>query len=55
MNRGTQIPGPRFPTLQQAAKDQATRLFRLAVADCPRDFIELHAANIELKTLGAAP
>ena len=41
--------------LRQGAKDQATRLFRLAVADCPKDFIELHAANVELKTLGVTP
>jgi lipoprotein NlpI len=41
--------------LRQGAKDQATRLFGLAVANCPKDFIELHAANAELKTLGATP
>jgi lipoprotein NlpI len=41
--------------LRQGAKDQATRLFRLAVADCPKDFIELHAASVELKTLGITP
>jgi lipoprotein NlpI len=41
--------------LQQGAKDQATRLFRLTVAECPKDFIELHAANAELKTLGVKP
>jgi hypothetical protein len=39
----------------KGAKDEATRLFRLASSDCPRDFTEWHAANAELKALGAAP
>ncbi len=38
----------------QNDKDQAARLFRLAVADCPRDFIERPAAKAELKALGTA-
>ena len=40
--------------LQQSKKDGATRLFRLAVAGCPKDFIEYEGANAELKALGAA-
>jgi hypothetical protein len=38
--------------LQQGAKMEATLLFRLAAADCPKDFVELPAANTELKALG---
>jgi lipoprotein NlpI len=38
--------------LQHGAKDQATRLFRLAASGCPRGFIEFIAANAELKALG---
>ena len=41
--------------LRQGAKDEATRLFRLAASDCPKDFIEWPAANAELKSLGAMP
>jgi tetratricopeptide (TPR) repeat protein len=41
--------------LLQGAKDEASRLFRLAASDCPRNLIEWPAANAELKALGAAP
>jgi lipoprotein NlpI len=40
--------------LQTGAKDEATRLFRLAASDCPHGFTEWGAANAELKALGAA-
>ena len=42
-------------SLMEGAKDEAARLFRLTASDCPRDFAEWHAANAELKALGAAP
>jgi lipoprotein NlpI len=42
-------------SLMKGSKDEATRLFRLAASDCPRDFVEWDAANSELKALGAAP
>jgi lipoprotein NlpI len=42
-------------SLMKGAKEQATRLLRLASSDCPRDFTEWDAANAELKALGAAP
>jgi lipoprotein NlpI len=39
--------------LQQGARDEATRLFRLAATDCPRDdFVEGPAAKAELTALG---
>ena len=38
--------------LRQGAKDEATRLFRLATAQCPKTFDEWSAANAELKMLG---
>ena len=38
--------------LQGGSKDDAARLFRLAVADCPKSFAEFIAANAELKELG---
>jgi lipoprotein NlpI len=41
--------------LRQGAKDEAARLFRLAVADCPKSFYEWFGANAELKALGATP
>ena len=41
--------------LRQGAKDDATRLIRLAASDCPKTFDEWLAANAELKALGAAP
>ncbi len=40
--------------LRTGAKDEAARLFRLAAADCPQDFVEWSAANAELKALVAA-
>lgn len=42
-------------SLMKGARDEATRLFRLAANDCPRGFIEWTAAKAELKALGAAP
>ena len=39
--------------LRLGDKDEATRLFRLASSDCPREVNEWTAA--ELKALGAAP
>jgi lipoprotein NlpI len=42
-------------TLQQARKDEATRLFRGAVAHCPKALIEWSAANAELNALGVKP
>ncbi len=41
--------------LQRGDKGAATRLFRLAAADCPKDFNEHDAAVAELRTLGATP
>jgi lipoprotein NlpI len=41
--------------LQQGAKENAARLFRLAAADCPREFVEGPAASAELKMLGVSP
>lgn len=41
--------------LVAGAKDDAVRLFRLAAADCPKDYLESPAANAELRALGAAP
>ncbi len=41
--------------LQRRAKDEATRLFRLAAAECPESFTEYAAALAELKALGASP
>jgi lipoprotein NlpI len=40
--------------LQQGAKAEAARLFRLAAADCPREFVEGHAAVSELDALGGS-
>jgi lipoprotein NlpI len=40
--------------LQQGAKEDATRLFQLAAADCPKNFDESWAAGAELKALAAA-
>jgi lipoprotein NlpI len=39
--------------LQQGAKEEATRLFRLAAADCPRAFVEGPSASSELEALAA--
>jgi lipoprotein NlpI len=41
--------------LQQGAKEEATRLFRLAAAECPREFVEGHAASSELEALAEGP
>jgi len=41
--------------LRGGAKPEATRLFTLAARDCPKTWIELEAANAELKALAAAP
>jgi tetratricopeptide (TPR) repeat protein len=41
--------------LQQDVKEESARLFRLAAADCPRDFVEGAAAYAELKALGMGP
>ncbi len=41
--------------LLRDAKEEATRWFRTAVKDCPRDVIERSAANAELKALDAKP
>jgi len=38
--------------LQQGAKEEATRLFRLAAAGCPHEFVENPSANAELEALG---
>jgi lipoprotein NlpI len=40
--------------LRGGAKPEATRLFALAARDCPKTWIELEAANAELKTLAPA-
>jgi len=40
--------------LQQGTKEDATRYFQLAAADCPNDFTELWAAAKELERLGVA-
>jgi lipoprotein NlpI len=37
--------------LQRGRKDDAKHLFELAVAECPRSFLEYGAANAELRTL----
>jgi tetratricopeptide (TPR) repeat protein len=37
--------------LQQGAKAEAWRLFQLAAADCPKEFVEWPAANAELRAL----
>jgi lipoprotein NlpI len=38
--------------LQQGSTEEAARLFRLAAADCPREFVEGHSASAELEALG---
>jgi lipoprotein NlpI len=40
--------------LQQGAREDATRLFRLAAADCPREFVEGHSAESELEALAGS-
>jgi lipoprotein NlpI len=42
-------------SLTRGSKDEAIRLFRLAVSDCSHDDVEWSAANSELKALGVAP
>jgi lipoprotein NlpI len=39
--------------LLQGATEDATRLFRLAISDCPRNYIEWNAGNAELSRLGS--
>jgi lipoprotein NlpI len=41
--------------LRGGAKTEATRLFTLAARQCPGTWIELEAANAELKALAASP
>src|SRR5262249_25852082 len=41
--------------LHRRAKDEATRLFRLAATACPKSFTEHAAALAELKALGVSP
>jgi lipoprotein NlpI len=41
--------------LQQGAKDEAARLFRLAASDCPHASFEWESAQAELKALGETP
>jgi tetratricopeptide (TPR) repeat protein len=41
--------------LAQGNKDEATRLFRLAVTGCPKGYVELPAAKAELIALGQNP
>jgi lipoprotein NlpI len=41
--------------VQQEMRAEAARLFRLAVADCPKHFVEWRAARAELKALGENP
>jgi lipoprotein NlpI len=41
--------------LQQGMKAQSIKVFQLAVANCPQDFIERSAARAELKALGGNP
>jgi lipoprotein NlpI len=38
-------------SLQQGAKDEAERLFRLSATDCPREFVEGPSATAELQAL----
>jgi lipoprotein NlpI len=41
--------------LKRGAKDEARRLFGLALVDCPPTFVETQAASAELKALDANP
>ncbi|MBB4368665.1 tetratricopeptide (TPR) repeat protein [Bradyrhizobium sp. cir1] len=41
--------------LQRGVKEEAQRLFGLALADCPPTFVEAQAAAAELKALGVNP
>jgi lipoprotein NlpI len=40
--------------LQQGAREEATRMFRLAATDCPREFVEGHSASSELEALAGS-
>jgi lipoprotein NlpI len=40
--------------LQQGAREDAARLFRLAAAGCPREFVEGHTAESELEALAGS-
>ena len=40
--------------LQQGAREEAKRMFRLAAADCPREFVEGHSASSELEALAGS-
>jgi|SRR5581483_1858141 len=42
-------------SLLKGEKDEAVRLLRLGLRDCPHTFIELGAAKAELKALGVVP
>ncbi|HEV2159693.1 tetratricopeptide repeat protein [Bradyrhizobium sp.] len=41
-------------TLQRGSREEASRLFDLAVADCPKTFVEKQAADFELSSLRAS-
>jgi lipoprotein NlpI len=41
--------------LQRGEREGAQRLFQLAVAECPKGFVEWQAANAELKAIGTTP
>jgi lipoprotein NlpI len=41
--------------LFRGAREEATRLFRIAASECPHTFVERSAAVAELKALGASP
>jgi lipoprotein NlpI len=41
--------------LQRGSTEEATRLFGLAAADCPKNFVEWSEAKAELKALGVNP
>jgi lipoprotein NlpI len=41
--------------LRRGVKEEARRLFGLALADCPPTFLERQAAEAELKALGINP
>jgi tetratricopeptide (TPR) repeat protein len=41
--------------LLQGKKDDANRLFQVAAANCPNDFMEYDGANAELRTVSAQP
>ncbi len=42
-------------SLQREKRDEAMRMFSLAVAQCPKSFLEYGAANAELKALHGTP